>query len=406
MVYNTNVPLVSQAASSGLAGSGATREGDRHVWAVAVELNFPLMKNLDVALAVRYDDYSDFGGTTNPKFSIRYTPVESLLLRGSYNTGFAAPTLTDLYSPNSTTFTANRYNDPVLCPNGVPNLIAGAVPSRDCGIQFQQQQGGNTALQPENSEAWTIGFVFQPSPQFSFGMDYWNYRMTDVVSTIGEQSIFADPTKYASLYVRCSQAPANLQQSIGACQTPGGNPLAYVINTNQNLGDRETTGVDWQANFTPAATEYGRFSLGIRGTYVTKFEFQIEPGGIWYDPVGNYSPEFAGPVIRYQQVVNLGWQYNVWTMNLFNKFMTGYYDQNANLAGFNQNTVGKSSIYNLNATYTGLKGLTISAGILNLLNTDPPFTNQVGRFQARAYDDRFSNPLGRVYTLGARYEFM
>jgi iron complex outermembrane recepter protein len=405
MVYNTNVPLVSQAASSGLAGSGAVREGDRNIWAVAAEMNFPVLKNMDIGVAIRYDDYSDFGGTTNPKVSIRYTPIEILLLRASYNTGFAAPSLYNLYLPNSTTFTATRYNDPVLCPNGVPNSAMGAVPSRDCGIQFQQLQGGSATLQPEKSDAWTVGFVLQATPEISFGLDYWNYHITDSISVIGDQAIFADPNKYANLYVRCSQASAAQQNAIGACQTPGGDPLAYVINTFQNLGDVKTQGIDGQFNWTGGANEWGRLTLGVRGTYVLKYEFQVEPNGQWYNPVGNYNAQFAGPVIRYQQITNFGWQYQAWSVNLFNRYMTGYYDQNGVIAPYNQNTVGASSIWNLSATWTGYKGLTLQAGVLNLFDTDPSFTNQLSRFQARAYDDRFSNPLGRTWTLAAKYSF-
>ena len=69
MVYNTDVAKVSQASSSGLAGAGAVRKGDRDITAVALELNLPFMKNLDATLSVRHDEYSDFGGTTNPKIA-------------------------------------------------------------------------------------------------------------------------------------------------------------------------------------------------------------------------------------------------------------------------------------------------------------------------------------------------
>jgi iron complex outermembrane receptor protein len=121
--------------------------------------------------------------------------------------------------------------------------------------------------------------------------------------------------------------------------------------------------------------------------------------------VGNYNAQFAGPVIRYQQITNFGWQYQAWSVNLFNRYMSGYYDQNAVIAPYNKNTVGASSIWNLSATWTGYKGLTLQAGVLNLFDTDPSFTNQLSRFQARAYDDRFSNPLGRTWTLAAKYSF-
>jgi iron complex outermembrane receptor protein len=405
MVYNTNIPLVSQAASSGLAGSGAVREGDRDVWAVMLEMNFPILKNLEVSAAIRYDDYSDFGNTTNPKISFRYTPVDMLLLRGSYNTGFAAPTLTQLYAPNATTFTANRFNDPVLCPGGVVNTAAGGIASRDCGIQFQQLTGGNTQLDPEESDAWTVGFVLQPTPEWTFGLDYWSYEITDSISVIGEQTIFADPAKYANLFVRCSAAPPARQFAIGACQTPGGDPLAYIVNTNQNLGDVKTTGIDGQISWTGPATEAGRFGVGIRGTYVTKYEFQVEPNGRWFNPVGIYNPQFGGPVLRYQQVTSFSWQWQAWSVNVFNRFQSGYYDQNLVVAPYNRHSVGKSSIWNLSATWTGFKGLTVQAGVLNVFDEDPEFSNQTGRFQSRGYDDRFSSPLGRVWTLAAKYSF-
>jgi iron complex outermembrane receptor protein len=406
MVYKTDVAKASQAGSSGLAGSGALRQGDRDIWAMALEMAFPVLKNLEIGASIRYDDYSDFGNTTNPKFSVKYTPVQNLLLRGSYNTGFAAPTLTQLYAPNSTTFTATRYNDPVLCPNGVVNTAAGGIAARDCNIQFQQLQGGNDQLTPEESDAWTIGFVFQPTPQWSFGVDYWSYTVTNNISVIGETAIFADPAKYGNLFVRCSAAPPARTATIPGCaQVPPGDPLAYIINTNLNLGDTETTGFDFQINWNPSATPYGRFSLNWRGTYVTKYEFQIEPQGTWYNPVGNYSAQFGGPVIRFQQVATLGWEMNAWNAALTYRHSSGYKDQNNVPAPWNNNTVGDYGIFDLSVGYTGVKGLNLRLGVLNVADTDPPFSNQVSRFQSRGYDDRFHNPLGRTWTLAAKYEF-
>ncbi|MCE2660257.1 MAG: TonB-dependent receptor, partial [Rubrivivax sp.] len=413
MVYRTDITKASQAASSGLAGAGALREGDRDIKAASLELSLPFVKGFEVGLSLRHDEYSDFGGSTNPKLTLRWQPSNNLLVRASANTGFAAPSLYNLYLPNQRTFTANRYNDPVLCPGGVPNLAGGAVPSRDCGIQFQQLQGGNATLKPEESQAWTVGLVFQPMPSLTLGVDYWKYSIKDSISTIGEQSIFADPAKYAALYRRCSQVSANDQNLIGACQTPGGDPLAYVINTFLNLGDAETSGIDWQANWNSGATPMGRFNVSARGTYVTKYEFQIEPGGRWFNPVGRYTAQFAGgaPVIRYQQVTTVAWDKGDWSVLLSNRHVNGYWDQNAqgapfNVAPFNNRKVGKYSVSDVSVSYSGLvKGLTLQAGILNVLDKDPPFTNQVGRFQARGYDDRFHNPLGRTYQLSAKYEF-
>ena len=411
MKFTTDVAKASQTTSSGLAGSAALREGDRDIWAVGLEMAFPILKNLEIGASVRYDDYSDFGSTTNPKFSVKYTPIQSVLLRGSYNTGFAAPTLTQLYLPNQSTFTSSRYNDPVLCPGGVVNIAAGGIASRDCNIQFQQLQGGNAALTPEESEAWTIGFVLQPVPQVSFSVDYWDYKVTNNIGVIGDAAIFGDPVKYGNLFVRCSAADPARIPTIPGCNIPGGDPLAYVLNTNLNLGDTETTGFDFQLNWSPSATQYGRFSLNWRGTYITKYEFQIEPGGEWYDPVGNFNRRFtgdsgrSGPVIRSKSVLGLGWEMNAFNATLVWSHTDGYKDDNRVPAPYNDNHVGNYNIWDLSVGYTGIKGLTLRAGVLNLFDEDPPYTNQVVSFQARAYDDRFHNPLGRTWTLGARYEF-
>lgn len=403
MVYNTDVPKVSQAASSGLAGSGSVRKGDRDVSALAAELSLPVIKDLEIGASVRADKYSDFGDTVNPKLSLRYQPTKTLLLRGSVNTGFTAPTLTQLYAPNATTFTASRFNDPVLCPGGTP--VAGAVPSRDCGIQFQRLTGGNASLTAEESKSWTVGFVLQPVDNFSFGLDYWRYYVKNAIRTIGEQSVFADPVKYASLYIRCSQAPADRRAAIGACNTPGGDPLAYILDTDANLGDARTEGVDLQVNWASGATPYGRFTGSVRGSYVSKYEFQTEPGGRWFNPVGNYNAQFSGPVIRYQQVATFGWEGQAFSGLLTNRFIKGYRDQNTVPAPFNTNSVGDYSVFDVSVSYRGIKGLTLQAGVLNLLDKDPPFTNQTSRFQARGYDDRFHNPLGRTYQVSAKYQF-
>ena len=407
MVYTTDVPKVSQAASSGLAGSGAVRRGDRDIKAFAAELSLPVLNNLEIGVSVRHDKYSDFGNTTNPKVSIRFTPHKDVLLRASYNEGFTAPTLSQLYAPNSTTFTGTTYNDPLLCPNGVVAPAAGGVASRDCRIQFQQQQGGNTRLTPENSDAWTAGFVFQVTPKFSVGLDHWQYKVKNNISVLGETTIFADPVTYASLYVRCSAAPAALQQSIGACRVPGGDPLAFIINTNQNLGDTQTKGIDLQANWQSGTTQHGTFAASVRSTYVTDYKFQVVKNGVYFNPVGNYNAQFGGPVIRYQQVTNLGWQRGSWNANVLNRYITGYRDQNGGSVApaFRNNTVKSYSIFDVSLIYTGFKNLTLQGGILNIADQDPSFTNQTSRFQARAYDDRFANPLGRVYTASAKYSF-
>ena len=118
--------------------------GSRKVYAAFVELNMPVLKNLEINVAARYDKYSDFGDTFNPKIGIRYQPTPQLVLRGSANTGFRAPTLYEIHQPASLTFTSDSYDDPLLCPGGaaVPGASAGVV----CDQQVLQRLSGPASL--------------------------------------------------------------------------------------------------------------------------------------------------------------------------------------------------------------------------------------------------------------------
>jgi len=89
---------IAGAFGGGLMNFGNTT-GARVVKSVFAETAIPALETLEVNLAGRLDDYNDFGTTVNPKVSVKFRPMESLLLRGSYGTGFMAPELELLYQP-------------------------------------------------------------------------------------------------------------------------------------------------------------------------------------------------------------------------------------------------------------------------------------------------------------------
>ena len=401
--YTNNFVLIRQAASSGLENTEDI-SGDRTSSGLAVETVFPIIKGLEVSAAVRFDKYSDFGNSINPKLAVRYQPIEQLLLRASVNTGFRAPTLYDLFQPNSYTNTSSSYSDPVLCPGGVPNVAAGAVSTRDCGIQFQRQSGGNRALDPEKSKAFTLGFVAQPSANFSFGLDYWSYFIEQSIGSVAEAAIFADTAKYSSLFVRCSAVAADLRLRLAPCQIPGGDALAYVQNGTLNTGNLRTNGFDLQADFSANMGGVGKAKVAYRGTVVTKYEFQREKGGTYFNNNGIY---FDGsPVSRYGHTLRFSLESGPWEGALAQTFRRGYTDCNAqcNIGAAFANKVADYELFDLNVTYKGIKGVTIAAGILNILNDDPPYTNKTQGFQA-GFDERYTNPLGRTFTLKVGYQF-
>ena len=208
-----------------LGGGGALppTSAERDITAFFGELNIPILRNLEAQIAVRYDNYSDFGNTTNPKVALRWTPTKQFLVRGSYSTGFRAPTLSDLFLPRFLSNTADVHNDPIRCPNSTP--IGGFVnEGLECDAQFQNQLGGNTALQPEESQQWTIGFLFEPTPSSSFGADFFSIRRKDSIGALGDTTVFdvfggADPLN-AGGQVRAHRAPCRVAVASATCPAP------------------------------------------------------------------------------------------------------------------------------------------------------------------------------------------
>ncbi len=150
----------------------------RHPQGVRVygELNVPILANLEAELAVRYDHYSDFGSTTNPKVTVRYQPTHDLLLRGAYGTGFRAPTLYDLFQPPLTTNTA-----------GIPRRPA-ALPDDSAGDGLQpavQRQAGRQPGPPAGEVAPVVrrpGVGAEQRPVA--GVDYYRIYVKNLITTI------------------------------------------------------------------------------------------------------------------------------------------------------------------------------------------------------------------------------
>lgn len=402
-----NTEVTSQAAGSGLAGATGV-SGERNVWAVYGELLMPVVKDLEVTLAARYDNYEGVGGSFNPKLGVRYQPMQNLMFRGSASTGFRAPTLYELNQPIGLTSTAGSYSDPVLCPDGNP--VPGADPGRDCDQQFTTQTGGNADLEPEESTTYSLGVVFEPVKRMTVSVDYWNISLKKSIAAFPESPIFNNPTKYASRYTRCSAlTPAQIANSIeftASCSgaTAGLDPIAYVDVRQDNLGETKTSGLDLSFGYQSARTDYGRFGFQIDGTYVLSYDYQREEGGEFVDNQGKYSD--SSPVMRWQHVAALTWGMDAYSVMLAHRYKSGYEDKNE-AAGVDPEYFQWTKAFqavDLSLTYTGLKGLTLTGGINNLFDEAPPFSNQDDTFQV-GYDPRIADPLGRSYFIRAGYTF-
>lgn len=402
------LPITSTLGSLGIDPDSDT-SGSRKSAAAYAEFVIPVVKSLELTLAGRYDKYNDFGNTFNPKVGLRFQPIPQFLVRGSATSGFRAPTLYEIYQPQSTTFTTDSYNDPLLCAGGT--ATGGASAGVVCDQQVRQRLGGPggvglpaDTLKPEKSRSYTLGIVLEPVSSVTIGIDYWQIKVKDLISPLPEQSVFADPVKYAGKFTRCSEIPATgagiTRSDIDACTGFPGigyDPIAFIDSATENLGELKTSGIDLSAAWRSAATSYGRFGLRLDGTYVTKYKYQRERGGEFIDALGRYSDN--SPVFRWQHVLTADYGMGPWAVSLRNRFKTGYVDQGG------ASKVDSYSVYDLSATWTGVKNLTVTAGINNLLNTDPPLSTQNNTFQ-RGFDPRFTDPLGRVFMLRLGYKFL
>ncbi|HEY0065528.1 MAG TPA: TonB-dependent receptor [Telluria sp.] len=376
--FYVNRDIAGQAASSGLSGSLST-SGSRNIQAVFTEVVMPVTKELEVQLAGRFDRYSDVGNTTNPKIGIRYQPSSALLIRGSASTGFRAPTLFEKNSPPSKNDTSNAYNDPVLCPGGVVSSNPIANELRDCDLQQFKLQGGNANLSPEKSKSFSFGFVVEPVSAVTFTADYWNIKLKDKIDALPEEIIYGDYAKYQARFLR----------------NPDGTPFA-ISDFKENLGEVETDGIDVSAVWRLPKSEMGAFTLGMDGTWLHSYKYQNEKGGAFDENVGRFGATYAK--FRWQHTLSLGWKQGPWGATLTNSYKTGYRDQGGT------RDVDAYSLWNITGSWEGIKGLSLMAGVKNLLDEEPPLTIQSTLFQ-QGYDARYTDPVGRALYLRASYSF-
>ena len=405
-IYNTDDAVVNAIPSAGRSPYHVT--GDREVYALSGEMLLPFSKSLEMQLAVRADHYSDAGSSVNPKIGVRFQPSKAFLLRASANTGFRAPALDDLYGPQAITFAAGAVNDPLLCPNGVVNVAAGGLSSRDCGQQVQVQNGGNPALKPEKSKTYSVGMAFEPVQNMTFSADYWDIRLRDQVNAIDQISILANPTLYASKIIRCKTLPTAQQANLNRCQADfvNSNAIAYVVTLTDNIGKVSTSGVDLSAAYSLNAAGLGKFDARWDGTWVRSYKYQNSPTDPLKENVGAYVD--SSPVFRWQHTVALGWNKGDLSSRMVIRNKSGYTDQNSPTTvvggpSFYQN-VKSYTLVDFSLTTKFAKFYTVTGGITNLFNTDPPFSNQSTRSQ-RGYDSRFTDPVGRAFFVRANVSY-
>ena len=241
-------PVLATGDLSGFGGNLLSLSRDRDTWAAFAELNVPIVKTLEANIAVRHDDYSDFGGTTNPKYSLRWQPTRNVLVRASYGSGFLAPSLFQLYQQNITGVSQAGLVDPLRCP-----ITHDVI---DCNGQFPVLNGGNATLRPEESKQKSIGIVFEPASGISMSVDYFHLELSETVTTgIAPPAILADLGQFGYLVTRAPSDPATPN-------LPG--LISQIDQRFINLGRVRLEGLDIGVQGAAPPTAVGRFRFSMQ----------------------------------------------------------------------------------------------------------------------------------------------
>jgi iron complex outermembrane receptor protein len=382
--------------------------GKRTVSAVFGEVVLPVFKGLEVLAQARYDKYSDFGNTSNPKVGLRWQPTRQLLMRASAGSGFRAPTLPDLYGQITQTNTGNNYNDPYFeakvgdCFDANGNPTAVNTPQY-CNAQLTVNQGGNPNLKPEKSRQASFGIAFQPNSDVTLSIDVWRIKVKD-------QIVIPDPDARLEAFIDRFLANPNAAYdpttakltAAGKAALVGGatgegifidaatGNLDFVSAQFGNIASIETTGVDLSARAVLARTAMGEFSASLDSTYI---DSQKQDG---VELVGQYAQ--FGPVVRWKHNLSFGWKRGAWDTLLSFHHSDGYVDQGG------ARRVSPWEVFDLTVSWRGIKNLTLRAGVLNLLDKDPPYSRQGDYFHV-GYDPTIADPRGRTWTISATYRF-
>ena len=354
-------------------GTEATQaNASRDNTSLYAELAIPAMENLEVQLAVRYEDYSDFGSTTNPKVAFRWVPADNVVVRGSYGTAFRAPSLHQLG--------LGRTDE---SPNLVDTVRCAAV---GLGCQPQEYTAvfeGNPDLGPEESDSYNLGAVFEVSDDFNISVDYYSYEIENIIDS-DTQFVFTNFGLDPNVVVRI---PTQLAGDPGE--------VVRVFDSFQNIGDLNTSGLDIDMRY-DLETEMGLFKFSYVLNLVLDYE-DLRPGADGTVRVNRREGEFEQPEMRWTLASN--WSKDDMSANLAVNFIDSFKGDAD--SDFGDKTIASMTTVDASFSYLGFEDTTLTIGATNLFNEEPPFGHQ----NFFGYVQTIHSGVGRFVYLNASYQF-
>ena len=433
-----NSPSAPGIAGGLQFGNGAYAVGGQTNDNAYLELVAPAWKGLELDGAVRYDHYNQYGGSTTPKFGLKYTPFRMLTLRGTYGKGFRAPNPAES-GKSAALFGGAPFNDNVLCPDPANPNAVGNFPSQ-CNLGLVGLQVSAPKLHPEKSTNYTFGLIFSPLESTKVSLDYWDIKVNqDIQSGVNVLFLGGDPALFP--IVRGPQQVLPLVTAPGVLTptpTPQG-PVLYQAFPYFNLTQTHVNGLDlnFASHFDVGGA--GRITAALNASHMFHYIFGLQGGQL--DLAGTHGPiiisgDTGNPKDR--ATASLGWDrgpvavsaslnyvghFNVTdpsigitdcptaiaTGGLGGPQATRFASPAAVPAGLlGYCDVKAFTDVDLYAQYAFSKHLSVHAAILNVFDSQPPVDLETyGASGNDPYNPAMhqAGAIGRFYNLGASYTF-
>ena len=356
----------------------------RIVKAVFAEFQIPILKGLDLNAAGRIDQYSGFGSSKNPKFTLRYAPNDMFLVRSSYSTGFRVPTFKQQYDP---------FTDSPLAATGLIDPGTGQlIQPNTANVRF----GGKPDLDPETAKMYSAGVVVQVNKHLSGNVDWWQVNREGTIQSFSTTQLLQNYGLFKDRFTRRSDGTISL------------------IDTRWvNSGETTTRGVEVGVK---ANSDLGRgkLTVGYDLSYLLAKKSRLLPTAPWSANEIDTFTRSSDIGLHLKHSSSIGYRQGNWSFLVNNVYRGSYTDAvlpgvaNGSVKPVDWNPIVKPySIYGLSATYRGIKNVTLIAGVRNLFNTDPPFsaTYDTNSGAGSSWEPRIADPRGRSYSMRVDYKF-
>jgi outer membrane receptor protein involved in Fe transport len=371
----------------------------------------PLFHDLSLNAGYRYSAYSTGANARTFKGGGEWAPTEDFRFRGGFNRAVRAPSIIELYTPESVTNTSIVAEDPCALGAAHPASLAACLntgataanygkipqcPADQCAVL----QGGNPDLQPETADTYTLGGVFTPHfiPGFQASIDYYHIDLTGIIGNIplgvSLTNCLAGQQTYCKNVVRNPVTGILFGTTVGA----GG----YFVGNDINVASEVVQGLDIQASYRLPLSRFGKDDWGslnfsLNGSVDMGWQSQPLPGAKTYNCKGLFGPQCQGVFPEWRHTLRATWNapHNLQASIAWRYIGGTEYEADTNQPTIGGNTTPDPLAHTIPAVnymdvalaWQVRSGLTIRAGVNNILDQDPPLIENtiVGNANPNSY---------------------